>query len=404
MRNFLLILISGLGVVPGGALAADAPALDRNLALRGGLTNSRIQFEGEKRGHVAFLGGSITEMNGYRPLVCDALRKRFPQTEFTWTDAGVASTCSTTGAFRVQRDVLDRGPVDLFLVEFAVNDDQDAGHARRESLRGMEGIVRQTLRHNPHADIVFVYFVNPEMLATLQAGQTPTPIAAHETVAEHYALPSVHLAREVAEQITAGDLTWDKYGGVHPGPHGNALAAAMVDRLFDLAWKSPSVADARKTPHRLPDAPLDEGSYMRGRFLDPKTAQAGEGWKLHVPPWKELPGQSRARFLDTPLLCATAPAGDNPQAATALEFDGRAVGAYVLAGPDAGVIEASVDGGPPRCIDLYHQHSRGLHYPRTVMFFTDLPPGRHTLTLRVAADRNAQSRGHAVRILQFTAN
>ena len=41
----------------------------------------------------------------------------------------IASTCSTTGAFRLRDDVLIKGPVDLFFIEFAVNDDQDAGHA-----------------------------------------------------------------------------------------------------------------------------------------------------------------------------------------------------------------------------------------------------------------------------------
>src|SRR6185312_10434682 len=97
-----------------------------NVHRRGSLTNSRLYFEKKKVGHVVFLGGSITEMNGYRPLVCDYLRKRFPQTKFTFTNAGIASTCSTTGAFRLASDVLDKGPVDLLFVEFAVNDDQDA--------------------------------------------------------------------------------------------------------------------------------------------------------------------------------------------------------------------------------------------------------------------------------------
>ena len=36
---------------------------DRNIHLRGALTNSHIQFEKHKAGHVAFMGGSITEGN-----------------------------------------------------------------------------------------------------------------------------------------------------------------------------------------------------------------------------------------------------------------------------------------------------------------------------------------------------
>ena len=75
-----------------------------------------------------------------------------------------------------------------------------------------------------------------------------------------------------------------------------------------------------------------------------------------------------------------------------------------LAGPDAGVVEARVDNRAAKRIDLYHRFSRGLHYPRTVMFDADLAPGQHTLRLRIADSHHPASQGHAVRILQFTAN
>ncbi|MEK6234719.1 MAG: prolyl oligopeptidase family serine peptidase, partial [Planctomycetales bacterium] len=64
-----------------------------NVRKRGSLNNSRIRFQNQRQGHVAFIGGSITEMNGYRPMVCENLQKRFPETEFTFTDAGISSTC-----------------------------------------------------------------------------------------------------------------------------------------------------------------------------------------------------------------------------------------------------------------------------------------------------------------------
>lgn len=380
------------------ALPVDAAPLGEkgNVNYRGSLLNSRARFEKEKKGHVAFIGGSITEMDGYRPMVCDILRKRFPDTKFTFTDAGISSTCSTTGAFRLKSDVLDKGPVDLFFVEFAVNDDQDAAHARRDCIRGMEGIVRHALAHNPRADIVITYFVNPGMMETIARGGVPVSIAGHDEVARRYGISTINLAKEVTQQIAAGRLTWKKFGGVHPAPFGNAICARMIDQLLSAAWRAPlAVAE----PHPLPAKPLDEQSYSSGRFLDPATAQIRGGWKLHVPKWKELPGSCRGRFLETPMLCAT-----KPGAELNLEFKGRAVGAYVLAGPDAGTVEARVDGGPFKPIDLYHRFSRGLHYPRTVMFAADLSPGKHALTLRVSADRNARSSGNAARIIRFTAN
>lgn len=48
-------------------------------------------------------------------------------------------------------------------------------------------------------------------------------------------------------------------------------------------------------------------------------------------------------------------------------------------------------------------YSSGLHYPPfTVMFGTDLKPGRHVLVLRIAP--KTTSTGHTARIVQFVAN
>src|SRR6202020_866711 len=96
-------------------------------------------------------------------------------------------------------DVFAQGPVDLFFVEFAVNDDQDAAHTRAECIRGMEGIIRHARQRNPNIEIVITFFVNEGIVKTLQSGQKPLTIEAHEAVAEHYGIPTINLAKEVAE-------------------------------------------------------------------------------------------------------------------------------------------------------------------------------------------------------------
>ena len=373
--------------------------LRSNIHRRSDLANARLRFEKDKAGHVAFIGGSITEMNGYRPMVCEVLQKRFPETKFTFTAAGISSTCSTTGAFRLGEHVLSKGPLDLFFVEFAVNDDQDAAHVHRQCIRGMEGIVRQVRKHNPRAEIVITYFVNPPMLELLQQGKTPVSIAAHEKVAEHYGVSTIHLAKEVADRIEAGSLTWKTYGGTHPKPPGNAICAAMIDELMTACWTKPLPDNAAGKPHALPAKPLDERSYGRGRFVDLSCAKVKAGWELGVPPWKSLPGSCRTRFVSAKMLSA-----EKPGAQLSLEFTGAAVGAYVLAGPDAGIVEASIDGGPFEKLDLFHRFSKGLHYPRTVIFADELADGKHTLVLRTTDQRNEASKGSAARILEFVAN
>jgi lysophospholipase L1-like esterase len=391
-----LLLATGLQCISALAAADVRPPFGENVQLRGTFNNSRIQFERQKKGHVAFMGGSITEMNGFRPMVCDLLQKRFPETKFTFTDAGIASTCSTTGAFRLATDVLGDGPVDLFFVEFAVNDDQDAAHTRTECIRGLEGIIRHAREHNPNIDIVVIYFVNEGMLKTLQSGSTSLTIEAHESVARHYNLPAINLAREVAEEITAGTLTWQQYGGVHPAPFGNAICAKMIDELLSRAWDKPLPKKAAPMAHQRPE-PLDRFNYGAGRFIDPKEAEIKQGWTLGVPDWKQLAGSKRSRFTSIPMLSATAAGSE-----ATLQFEGSAIGAYVVAGQDAGIVQATIDDGPSQSVNLYHNFSSGLHYPRTVMFGTELNPGSHRLNLRISGE--TRSAGHAMRIIQFVAN
>jgi lysophospholipase L1-like esterase len=400
MLKPLRVLAFAAGVaavsVLSGAETASLPFGDK-VRLRGSFENARVTFERTGKGTVAFLGGSITEMNGYRPMVCEILQKRFPKTAFTFIQAGISSTCSTTGAFRLGTDVLGQGPVDLLFVEFAVNDDQDAHHTRAECVRGMEGILRHARQSNPNMDIVVTFFVNEFILKTLQEGKVPLTIEAHEAAAAYYGVPTINLAQEVAEEITAGALTWQQFGGVHPAPFGNAIVARMIDQLFSRAWAAPLAKEASAVPNLVPLTPLDPLNYASGRFVDIKEAKIKQGWTLGVPEWKSLPGGKRERFTSIPMLCAT-----EAGAEATLAFEGTAVGAYIVAGPDAGIAEVSIDNGPFRPVDLYHAYSKGLHYPRTVMLGTELQPGSHTLALRISAE--TKSAGHAMRIMRFVAN
>jgi len=381
-------------LLPFCVIAAEQ---NRNIIARGSYANSQLQFEKNKTGRVAFMGGSITQMNGYRPMVASWLTKRFAKTKFEFVNAGISSTCSTTGAFRLESEVLAKGRIDLFFIEFAVNDDQDAGHTSRECVRGLEGIIRQARKTQPNMDIVVTHFVNPGMLEQLRAGKMPLSMAAHEKVLKAYNVSTIFLAREVADQIDAGKLTWKVFGGTHPKPAGNAVAAEMIAQLLSSSWGKPMLKEP--SPHAMPIKPVDVGSYFKGRFLLPSDS-ANQAWTWETPDWKKIPGGFRSNpFGGMKLLTATK-AGHE----TTLKFEGRALGAYVLAGPDAGTLEVSIDGGQWKRVDLYHHYSRGLHYPRTVMFAADLKAGQHTARLRLSEKSNPKSKGTSARILQFTVN
>ncbi|WP_161604333.1 SGNH/GDSL hydrolase family protein [Roseiconus nitratireducens] len=375
---------------------------EQAIRMRGELTHCRQRWTETGRGTVAFLGGSITEMQGYRPLVMASLRQRFPEVEFQFVNAGIASTCSHTGAFRLHHDVLSAKP-DLLFVEFAVNDDQDAGHSYQDAVRGMEGIVRAAKSVEPTMDLVMIHFVNESMLETVQAGGVPISIRAHESVAKHYGISTCNVAEALASRIQAGTMTWKDYGGVHPGAAGNRLAADLVDQLLDRAWSKDiatptDTADPSNAADPLPE-PLDVANFDHGRFLSPDQIDLGPGWQHEVPAWKSVAGSLRSRFENQPLTYS-----DQPGAELRIDFSGSAVGLYVLAGPDAGQVQYSIDDGPWQTLDLYHRFSLGLHYPRTVVLGAGLERGEHQVRVRVGSQHDPRSRGTAVRVVQFVAS
>ncbi len=298
---------SVLAAVLLGALAAcetSSPPLAEPrqdwFELRGGLGRAREVFERTGRGRVAFLGGSITYNPGWRDQVCDWLRARFPATEFEFIAAGIPSTGSTPGAFRLERDALGAGRVDLLFEEAAVNDSTN-GRSDVEQVRAMEGIVRRARQLNPRIDVVLLHFVDPGKMKQYGEGRVPRVIANHERVAAHYELPSLNLALEVTERIARREFTWkDDFKNLHPSPFGQDLYARSIARLLDAALATPAAERA------LP-APLDPFCYDRGRLLPPSAARAGDGFVL-VERWRnDVGGGTRAGFVDVPMLVGERP-------------------------------------------------------------------------------------------------
>ncbi len=113
--------------------------------VRKGVGNFLAKLKAGKPVTVAYFGGSITEMNGWRNMTTDWLRKANPKAEVTEVHAAIGGTGSGLGVFRLGHDALAKNP-DLLFVEFATND----GGAPAEAIwRNFDGIVQQTWRKNP---------------------------------------------------------------------------------------------------------------------------------------------------------------------------------------------------------------------------------------------------------------
>jgi sialidase-1 len=367
--------------------------------LRHGLANSRVKFERNKKGRVAFLGGSITYNPGWRNMVCQYLQQRFPQTEFDFVAAGIPSTGSTPGAFRLMRDVFKNGPVDLLFEEAAVNDATN-GRTDIEQIRGMEGIVRQARRLNPEIDIILMTFVDPEKMKAYNEGSIPAVVRNHEKVAEHYQLPSLNLALEVTERIDAGQFDWpNDFRNLHPSPFGQNVYFRSMKLLLDKAWAEPLSENITTTSNPMPAGSLDSFSYFRGRYVDIGQAELIEGF-VYDKAWNPRDGKGvRKGFVDVPVLKA-----DRPGAVLKLKFEGTAIGMFVTCGPDVGIIEYSVDNSAFRQVDQFTQWSTNLHLPWAYVLDAELSSGVHEMTLRTTDKKNPKSRGHACRIVYFLVN
>jgi lysophospholipase L1-like esterase len=292
----------------------------------------------------------------------------------------VGGTGSDLGAFRLAGDVLRHRP-HLVFVEFAVNDFK---RNPVEVEQSMEGIVRQTRRTVPGADLCFVYTLHLASKPFVERGELSPVIAAMEKVAEHYGIPSLHFGQAVwaleredklvfqgkPAETETGKLLFTE-DGVHPLKEGHAVYAEVVARRF------PDLLRSGRTRRKLP-RPLHTNNWENAQtLLIEQPALSGE-WVRLTPDTDSLVRKHAARM---PVVWRSGGAG----AALTVRFRGTRIGIYDLVGPPTGRILVQVDGQPaePRLrFDKYCTFYR-LHY----FLLDELPDGAHTVTFSVDAER-----------------
>ena len=364
---------------------------------RTSLKNSFLKFQNEKQGRVAFLGGSITYNGGWRDSICNYLQQKFPNTEFDFIAAGIPSTGSTPAAFRFEQDVLKNGTVDLLFEEAAVNDDTN-GRSAEEMIRGMEGIVRHARNANAKCDVIIMHFVDPGKMEKYRDGKIPEVIQQHEKVAEHYKVSTINLAKEVTKRIDAGEFDWDNdFVNLHPSPFGQGIYAHSMIQFLEAEFAK-DYAQAEMTDLPLPEK-LDAFCYDKGKLVSPNPRTAIKGWEMHEN-WKpKKRSNTRAGFVNVPMLV-----GEYPGKIIKFQFKGTSVGIAVAAGPDAGVIEYSIDDQPWQKQDLFTQWSKSLYLPWFFTLESGLKDRKHTMQIRMTSERNPKSTGNKCVLRYFNYN
>jgi lysophospholipase L1-like esterase len=378
-------------VVLGHAADNDYPLVDaQEVRARGGLPNFflKAQTTGAEV-KVGYLGGSITAQKGWRVQTLAHFQKAYPQSTFTEINAAIGGTGSDLGVFRVQQDVLSKGP-DLLFIEFAVN---DGGADPQRIIRCMEGIVRQTWKANPKTDICFVYTLTESLSPPMLEGKLQRSASAMEKVADFYGIPTITLGMEVAKLAKADKLLWraplpktaadkaalgDKFvfaaDGTHPHESTGHVfyTQAIVRSLPALA-----IANNKPTPH-VSNLVLDPMNYERATLAPITAAKLSEGlaptdlatdsfakgWANRLPSMVRLtqPGQS-----------------------IEFKFKGTHCAVYDIVGPAGGMVAVTLDGKAEKAvprIDAYCTYAR----LSTFIVGTDLPEGVHAVRLELLAD------------------
>lgn len=348
------------------ALAAEANLVE--FMPRGGLPNflGKLGSGGDVR--IAYFGGSITAADGWRSQTLKWIQQQFPQAKVFEINAAIGGTGSDLGVFRLRRDVLDHHP-DLLFVEFAVN---DAGAPPEQIHRCMEGIVRQTWRAFPEADICFAYTIAGNMLETTQSGKLPRSVAAMEQLAEHYRIPSINFGLEVARLEREGKLIFKgtkptteaeraALGGkmvfssdaVHPfSDTGHELYSQAAARAIERLRNSPG----KPTAHGLAE-PFRPDHWEAAQLVPLKQAFFSSGWILLNPATN---GPARSFRNRLPEMWTASQPGETME----FRFRGTAAAIYDLLGPDCGQLRLIFDGSDkglkPRFDSFCTYHRLGM--------------------------------------------
>ena len=362
------------------------------LAMRGSLARADATFR-KGRGKVVFLGGSITNMNGWRQLVRADLVKRYPDTQFEFVNAGIPSMGTVAHAHRFTRDVIADRPPDLLFVEAAVNDLHN-GKSYEHALRGMDGVLRQARATHPRMDVVVMHFADAPHTRDYLAGRVPAVIRAHELAADAHGAISLNLAFAVAEDIRAGKLDWRRdFKNVHPSPFGQGYYAERIAEVLDRALR----ADSGLPPQPSEPGPsVIRGSYAPASLRSPSAAKFSR--RCHVVPrWTPTDGKrGRAGFVDVEVLEAR---GNG--ASFQLDFEGTGCGLWLNAGPESAILRWRVDGGAwSEELDTHTRWSQGLHLPHTYMLAESLSRGRHRLEVEVVPRARGRG-GDVLRVVHF---
>lgn len=334
---------------------------------------------------IAYYGGSITAGPGWRNFTLDWFAKHYPNAEITELNASLGGSGSLVGVFRADHDLVTHQP-DAVFIEFSLNDVADVRDRPAEVAGALEGIIRKLRKNKPDTDICLAYTLHSSAVELLNQGKFSASVSLHESIAEHYGIPTIHMGMEAARMARENQLVFsapkspgdkDAQGrvifsndGTHPSEAGHALNGAAAVRGLEQIRSNMKTMD-----HPMP-TPLSSIPWEKVKTI------AAEGNATFSGTWEKLtaaegPGCRRfgKRFYSWfPHLYRTG----TPGSSVTVRFRGTHIGIKGMEGPDSGVVSVQMDDRAPVKQTLFTVYASAWVYVGAPL--PAVPMGDHTVT------------------------
>lgn len=221
--------------------------LDASIKFKGNNYRLKKVLEKARAGetiNMATLGGSITEGagassndNGYAYQFAEGFKNTYCSGDnLNFVNAGLSGTPSALGVMRYQKDVVDAlGTVpDLLVIEFAVNDWQEATGGR-----ALESLIYRALTDNEECAVIVLYSVSQGKW-NMQNDMNP--------YAMYYGVPSISILDAITSTTEVSDLSFfsDEY---HPRTYGHTIMSDCLMNFLDVVDKADE-----NNPFAVPEA------------------------------------------------------------------------------------------------------------------------------------------------------
>ncbi len=323
------------------------------------LVNTYKKLTEEKKLHIAYIGGSVT--NGYggtmpwRTLTTNWFKETYTDAAVTETNAGIGGTSSMLGLARLEKDVLTHNP-DLVFIEFAGND-RDLGFTEMQSAAFVDAMVRKIHKSNPETDIVFVFITEQSQMDAEYAN-----IKGHRKVAEYYGIPCVDAGKSVVQKMKETGNDWSYYFGdsIHPNDNGyKAYGEEVIKVIKEKIEKGKSAAAA---PHKISDTPATTNTPVLFRMVEADEFTYDENWY-----YREKAKMSASNKSE---LAARKSGG-----VMTFEFEGSVIGLLYNSKNNA-EIKVTIDGGEEKAFKFGETPAC-----RERVIATNLSNGTHTVKI-----------------------